>query len=155
MEDYKSAQKQDLDQVYENHPKNKTKNSKLIWLIIVVILIIGLIVLAFISLFGADLETTSKVRDIFIIIMAFESLLLGVALVILIYQIAVLINVLKNDVKMIMDTTNETMNHLKGTTEFLSNNLVEPVIKVSEYSAGVKKLFDLFLPSGKSKSKKS
>ncbi len=131
---------------FSNNSENK---SKLVWIIIAIIVILGLIIFSLVSLFQADLETTSKVRDIFIIIMALESLLLGVALIILIIQIAVLINVLKNEIKPILDTTNETIHHLRGTTTFLSNNLVEPVIKMNEYSAGFKRFFDILKPSGK------
>lgn len=136
------------DSVQTNSSGNK---GKLIGIIIAVVIILALIIFSLVSLFRADLETTSKVRDIFIIIMALESLLLGVALIILIIQIAVLINVLKNEIKPILDTTNETINHLRGTTTFLSNNLVEPVIKMNEYSAGLKRFIDLLKPSGKSK----
>ena len=117
--------------------KESTNKGKLIGIIIAVVVLLALVIFSLVSLFRADLETTSKVRDIFIIIMALESLLLGVALIILIIQIAVLINVLKNEIKPILDTTNETINHLRGTTTFLSNNLVEPVIKMNEYSAGL------------------
>ena len=138
-----------------NENSEQTNNSgnkgKLIGIIIAVVIILALIIFSLVSLFRADLETTSKVRDIFIIIMALESLLLGVALIILIIQIAVLINVLKNEIKPILDTTNETINHLRGTTTFLSNNLVEPVIKMNEYSAGLKRFIDILKPSGKSK----
>lgn len=133
----------------------KTANKgKVIGLVIAVILILAVIIFSLVSLFHADLETTSKVRDIFIIIMALESLLLGVVLIILVVQIAVLINVLKNEIKPILDTTNETVNHLRGTTTFLSNNLVEPVMKMNEYSAGFKRFFDLVKPSSKSRKPK-
>lgn len=133
----------------------KTANKgKVIGLVIAVILILAVIIFSLVSLFRADLETTSKVRDIFIIIMALESLLLGVVLIILVVQIAVLINVLKNEIKPILDTTNETVNHLRGTTTFLSNNLVEPVMKMNEYSAGFKRFFDLVKPSSKSRKPK-
>jgi amino acid permease len=76
--------------------------------------------------------------------MALESLLIGAALVVLIIQLASLINLLQNEVKPILKSTNETVNTLRGTTEFLSENLVEPVIKLNSYLAGLKKLFDLF-----------
>lgn len=127
---------------------------KVVGIIIAIVILLALIIFSLVSLFRADLETTSKVRDIFIIIMALESLLLGVALIILIIQIAVLINVLKNEIKPILDTTNETVNHLRGTTAFLSNNLVEPVIKMNEYSAGLKLFVDLIKPAGKSRKTK-
>jgi hypothetical protein len=89
-------------------------------------------------------STASNLRDIFIIFMAFESLIVGAALVVLIIQIASLINLLQNEVKPILQSTNETVNTLRGTTEFLSENLVEPVIKLNSYLAGLRKFFDMF-----------
>jgi uncharacterized membrane protein len=91
-----------------------------------------------------DAETTSNIRDIFIIFMAFESLIIGAALVILVIQVASLINLLQNEIKPILKATTDTVNTLRGTTEFLSENLVEPVIKLNSYLAGLRKIFDLF-----------
>ena len=88
--------------------------------------------------------TAANVRDIFIIFMALESLVIGAALVVLMLQLASLINLLQNEVKPILKSTNETVNTLRGTSEFLSENLVEPVIKLNSYLAGLKKIFDLF-----------
>ena len=89
-------------------------------------------------------STASNLRDIFIIFMAFESLIIGAALVVLIIQIASLLNLLQNEVKPILQSASETVNTLRGTTEFLSENLVEPVIKLNSYLAGLKKLLNLF-----------
>jgi hypothetical protein len=85
---------------------------------------------------------TDKIRDIFIIFMALESLLLGLALVVLIIQLARLINLLQNEIKPILDSTNETANTLRGTVMFLSDNLVEPVVKINEYLAAMKQARD-------------
>jgi hypothetical protein len=87
---------------------------------------------------------TGTIRDIFIIFMAFESLIIGAALVVLIIQIASLINLLQNEVKPILKSTSETVNTLRGTTEFLSENLVEPVIKLNSSIAGMRRFFELF-----------
>jgi hypothetical protein len=87
---------------------------------------------------------TANIRDIFIIFMAFESLIIGAALVILVIQVASLINLIQNEVKPILQATTDTVNTLRGTTEFLSENLVEPVIKLNSYLAGLRKFFDLF-----------
>jgi hypothetical protein len=87
---------------------------------------------------------TGTIRDIFIIFMAFESLIIGGALIVLIIQVAGLINLLQNEVRPILQSTSETVNTLRGTTEFLSENLVEPVIKLNSYLAGLRKFFDLF-----------
>lgn len=79
---------------------------------------------------------TARIRDVFIIGMALGSMLTGVALVVLMVQMARLINLLQNEIKPILDSTNDTVNNLRGTTVFLSDNLVEPVIKLNEYMAG-------------------
>lgn len=117
------------------------------WIIILVlVLLVALVAGGIFLLARAPDGTTAKVRDIFIIFMALESLVLGVGLIVLILQLATLINLLQNEIKPILDTTSETVNHLRGTTQFLSNNLVEPVLKMNEYLAGLKKLLEIFRP---------
>jgi hypothetical protein len=135
----------------ELNPEEETANRTLLWkrrwivagiIVACLIILVGIIV-AIIAL--TDHPTVaSNVRDIFIIFMAFESLIIGAALVVLVIQIAGLINLLQNEVKPILQSTSETVNTLRGTTEFLSENLVEPVIKLNSYLAGLRKFFDLF-----------
>ena len=86
---------------------------------------------------------TDKIRDIFIIIVALESLIIGVALIVMIIQLASLINLLQNEVKPILHATNETVNTLRGTAEFLGENVVEPVIKLNGYMAGMTRMLEL------------
>lgn len=89
---------------------------------------------------------TARVRDVFIIFMALESIVIGLALVILLVQLARLINLLQNEIKPIMNSTNETVSTLRGTTQFLSDNLVEPVMKMNEYLAGFSHLIRFVRP---------
>ncbi len=124
----------------------KPGNRRAAGIIIAVILVVGLIIGGIVLLATAPEGTTARVRDIFIIFMALESLVLGVGLIILIIQLATLINLLQNEIKPILDSTNETVNNLRGTTEFLSNNMVEPVLKLNEYLAGLRKFLDFFRP---------
>ena len=93
--------------------------------------------------FKADAAQVTRIRDIFIIFMALQSLLTGLALVVLLVQVTRLINLLQNEIKPILDSTNETVSTLRGTTAFLSNNLVEPVIKLNEYLAGFAQLLQV------------
>ena len=86
---------------------------------------------------------TDKIRDVFIIVVALESLLIGVAMIILIIQLASLINLLQNEVKPILEATTETVNNLRGTAEFLGENVVEPVIKLNGYLAGLYRMLEL------------
>lgn len=106
------------------------------------VVLVAVIIVAVIFLVKSP-SVASNVRDIFIIFMALESLLIGAALVVLIIQLASLINLLQNEVKPILKSTTDTVNTLRGTTEFLSENLVAPVIKLNSYLAGLRKVIDL------------
>ena len=123
----------------ELRQRRQAQTGLIVGVVVVVVLLIG----GLVALFVAPPETTAKVRDIFIIIMAFESLLIGFVLVVLIVQVAKLTNLLQHEIKPILDSTNETVSTLRGTTQFLSDNLVEPVIKLNEYSAALKQLLSL------------
>ncbi|NMB55357.1 MAG: hypothetical protein GYA15_11705 [Leptolinea sp.] len=114
----------------------------MIWLVVVVILILAGLAAGTIFLLRSDVDTTSHIRDIFIIFMALESFIIGLALIILIVQLATLINLLQNEIKPILNSTSETVNTLRGTATFLSNNLAEPVIKLNESVAVFRKLLD-------------
>jgi hypothetical protein len=115
------------------------------WLYVIIgIVVVGLIALAIYGLMTAQGDTTSRIRDVFIIFMAFETMVIGVVLVILVIQLAELINLLQNEVKPILESTKETVNSLRGTTAFLGDNLVSPVIKANSYAAGVRRLLELF-----------
>jgi len=86
---------------------------------------------------------TDKIRDVFIIVVALETLVIGVALIVLVVQLASLINLLQNEVRPILNATSETVNTLRGTAEFLGENVVEPVIKLNGYLAAMKRMLEL------------
>lgn len=115
-------------------------------LIIVAIVVILLLIAAAVLLLRSDNATTGRVRDVFIIFMALESLVIGVALIVLIVQLATLINLLQNEIKPIIRSTNDTVNTLKGTVAFISQNVTQPVIQLNAYLAGIKQFFDLMRP---------
>ncbi len=115
-----------------------------------VLVVVALGLVAFIGLMVAGLiyltqdpAKAANFRDIFIILMAFESLLIGLALIVLIVQIARLTSLLQNEVRPILQSTNETLNTLRGTTRFLSNNLVDPVVKANSSMAAFRRVLEL------------
>jgi len=86
---------------------------------------------------------TDRIRDIFIIVVAFETLVIGAALVVLLIQLASLINLLQNEIRPIIQATNDTINTLRGTAEFLGESVVEPVIKLNGYLASLQRVLEL------------
>lgn len=133
------------ESVPQHRPTTGFLNKRVVILVVAIsILIIAALITGIIFLLKADAATAEKIRDIFIIFMAFEFILIGAALVILAVQLAMLINLLQNEIKPILDTTNEAINTIRGTSEFLSSNLVEPVIKLNEYVAALRKIVSFF-----------
>ena len=139
----KLEQNSEIPIILKDTPKEKTSDKRVtIISIIISLVVIALVVLVTIFLVNpANQETTAQVRDIFIIFMALEAVLIGVALVILIIQLSSLINLLQNEIRPIINSTSETVNTLKGTATFMSNNLSEPVIKANQFIAMIKTLF--------------
>lgn len=124
--------------------EEKSSNPSRLWIWITAgVLLVALIALGVVMLMRANAGVTAQIRDVFIIFMALEAIVIGAALVILIIQLASLINLVQNEVKPILQSTSETVNTLKGTTDFLSQNLVDPVIKLNGSLAGLKHLLDL------------
>lgn len=122
----------------------KLNKKVIIIAVVVVILVLALVILATLFLIKPENSaTTERIRDIFIIFMALESLVIGIALVVLIVQLSTLINLLQNEIRPIINSTSETVNTLKGTATFISDNLSEPVIKINQLMSMIKQLLNL------------
>lgn len=111
---------------------------------------LGVLALLFVVALGAGVyfllqpgAPTEIIRDVVIILVAFEFMVIGLALVILLVQLARLVNLLQNEVRPIIDSANEAANTLRGTARFLSDNLVEPVVKVNAGLAAARRALDM------------
>ena len=78
------------------------------------------------------------VRDIAIILLAVESLVIGGLLVALTWQVWRLVRMLETEIRPLLDSANDTMNTMRGTTDFVSENVVEPVVRIHSLIAGIK-----------------
>ncbi len=130
------------EQIAELREQERRQKTLVASIIAGVVLILALLGVAIYFLMQPT-APTDKIRDVFIIVVALESLVIGVALIVLIVQLASLINLLQNEVRPILNATNETVNSLRGTAEFLGENMVEPVIKLNGYLAGLKRMLEL------------
>ena len=130
---------EELAAIREAERKQKTIIASVIAVVVLILAILG-VAIYFLLQPGTP---TDRIRDVFIIVVALESLVIGVALIVLIVQLASLINLLQNEIQPILKATTETVNTLRGTAEFLGENVVEPVIKLNGYLAGLKRLLEL------------
>jgi len=89
-------------------------------------------------------QGTETIRDIVIIFVAAETLIIGVALILLLVQLARLTALLENEIRPLLESTNETIASLRGTSRFLSQKMVAPVIKANSSVAAVRRAIGLF-----------
>jgi uncharacterized membrane protein len=128
---------------------SKKQTATIIGILIGLLVLVAAVVAFAVFLLTGESGTTERIRDVFIIFMALESMVIGLVLIILVVQIARLTNLLQNEIKPILDSTNETVSTLRGTTRFLSDNLTEPVIRLNEYIAGLSSFLKLIRPPRK------
>ena len=79
-------------------------------------------------------------RDAAIIFVAFETLIIGLLLIILMLQVQSLVVLLRDEIKPMLEAANDTLATVRGTTQFVSHNVVSPVVKWSGYLAGVRRV---------------
>ena len=130
------------EQLAEIREQERKQKQMVAGIIAIIVLLVALLGVAIYFLLQPN-TPTDKIRDVFIIVVALETLVIGVALVVLIVQLASLINLLQNEVRPILNATSEAVNTLRGTAEFLGENVVEPVIKLNGYLAGLKRMLEL------------
>jgi len=79
---------------------------------------------------------SGAIRDIAIIFVALEILILNALLIVLVWQVWRLVKMIQTEVKPIIHDTQETVGTVRGTADFVSTNVVEPVVKTSSKLAG-------------------
>lgn len=111
------------------------------WAAIAAIVIVALVIAAFVWMVAA--EATATVRDVFIILMALVMLFIGVMLLALVYQVAALTRMLREEIKPLLENAEETVNTARGTTMFVSEHFVQPVIGMAGTMAGIARVVSL------------
>jgi hypothetical protein len=86
--------------------------------------------------YAAQIET---VRDLVLIGLGLTSCLTSIVLIMLLIMTIRLVNMLEFEVKPILNKTNETLGTLRGTSVFVSRNVVEPMTTASSYLAGLRR----------------
>ena len=78
------------------------------------------------------------IRDISIIFLALESIVVLALLSILIVQIRNLVILLNEEIKPMLEATNETAATVRNTTTFMSKRVAKPFVSIISFGAGVR-----------------
>ncbi|MBN2006124.1 MAG: hypothetical protein JXA21_22400 [Anaerolineae bacterium] len=122
-------------------PQSATKSAKRAQFlyITIAVVILGLFI-TFIVFMATHAEATANIRDIAIVFVAIETSIIGLAAIMLIFQIQMLIQVLRDEIQPLLQSFSDTASTVRGTTEFVSQNMVSPIIKAAGFAAGVQRV---------------
>ncbi len=79
----------------------------------------------------------ASARDIAIIFLAVETIIIGIFLAVLVWEVWRLIKMLNTEIKPILKSADETARTVRGTATFVSDNFVTPMVRVSSFTSGV------------------
>jgi hypothetical protein len=130
----------------------RAKRVLIISLVAVGLLLIGMIALLIVLSINAYNATmlgvgpdpgavvVSLLRDAAIILVAFETLIIGVLLVVLTLQVQALVMLLRDEIRPMLEALNDTVSTVRGTAQFMSHNVVTPSIRAAGFLAGVRRV---------------
>jgi hypothetical protein len=102
------------------------------FVLLVLLFLLGVLIATASDVEGAA-EVVRLVRDMVIIFLALEGALIILSLAVLILQIARLIAMVQTEIKPILENTQETVKTAKGTVEFMSENITQPMIRAGGF----------------------
>jgi hypothetical protein len=96
---------------------------------------IGIAVIAILILLGfagmIALGIIEEVRDIVIILLATESLIIGGVTLFLLYEIIMLLTLIREELIPLIQSAQETVNSARGTTVYVSRKIVVPSVRAA------------------------
>ncbi|MFN3762205.1 MAG: hypothetical protein ACK4WK_03265 [Anaerolineae bacterium] len=127
----------------------RLKRNLVLSLVIVGVLMLGMIVLLVVLAVDAyrspvqpsqGAAVVSLLRDAAIILVAFETFLIGILLIVLTIQVQALVSLLRDEIRPMLETLNDTLATVRGTTRFVSHHVVSPTIQAASFMAGVRRV---------------
>ncbi len=88
------------------------------------------------------------IRDISIIVLAVTTIAMQVILVLLLLEIISLSRMLRDNIYPILQSADETARTVRGTSVFVSDNVVSPVVRISSFAAGVSQALRILVRRG-------
>lgn len=129
----------------EEKKDDDAERSFVFWVMVSVAATVGLCLLLFIVAVGAGsisgrwenvASMVSIIRDLLLIFLILEAIVIGVAIVVMVVQLSALLNLLQNEIDPIVQNTQQATQTVRGTAEFMSKRLVKPVVSTTAALAG-------------------
>jgi len=89
------------------------------------------------------------VRDVAIIVLAVESIVIGVVLILTLLELRSLGRTLKRQVGPMLVSASQTVDIVRGTANFVTDSVVRPVFTVATFIARIRRILQLVLRRGR------
>ncbi|MDQ7029731.1 MAG: hypothetical protein Q9O62_08120 [Ardenticatenia bacterium] len=80
----------------------------------------------------------AQIRDLMLIILAIESFVVGVLLILVLWQVWQLVKLLRQEIIPLVDTTKDSVEQVSTTTVFVGRSVAAPFIWMRGWAAGVR-----------------
>jgi len=87
----------------------------------------------------------ADIRDVALVVLAVESIVIGLALVLTLLELRSLTRLLRDEIAPMLDTAKETVTIVRGTTDFVGESVVRPMIKVASMGSAAKRVAQIVL----------
>jgi hypothetical protein len=115
----------------------------LTWIGIIAAVVVLVIIIGFVLMIQAGV--TGTVRDVIIIILALESLIVGTLMVVLVIQVIALVKMMREEIKPLLESAQDTLESARGTTTFVSKKVITPAISIASTAAGIKRVAEFLI----------
>ncbi len=149
----------------ESASEARARRMMIVGLVILALLFIGMVALLAVlstSAYNATMAgegptpgavVVSLLRDVAIILVAFETVVIGALLALLTLQVQALVRMLRDEIQPMLASLNETVSTVRGTAQFMSESVVSPTIRAAGLLAGLRRVLaeagSLVRPSGR------
>ncbi len=112
--------------------------------VIMLLLVAGLVLFGMFLLRNPDLTRT--LRDLVIIVLALEMLVMGIAIIVVTVQLARLLHLIRHEIKPILEQASDTIVALRSIARLVSDNVAAPVVKLGGTLAGAVRFLRIIWP---------
>jgi hypothetical protein len=129
------------DETVTKSRADQKKNRRKTFIGIGVAVVLILIIASFVLMIQGGV--TGVVRDIIIIFLAIESVVLVGLMVALVIQMMLLVRMMRDEVRPLITSAQETINSARGTTQFVGRKIVTPTAAAAGNLAQVRRMFQV------------
>lgn len=106
--------------------------------ILVLIVVAALLVLGLYAVCGSTEGKLQCVRDVAIIVLVLETFVVTLLMALMVMLFANMLSTIRNEVLPILNSARRTVDTVQGTTTFVSDSLVAPLISIAGFGSAIR-----------------